>query len=78
MAADNMTHGINMNAIGRKSQSLSLDDETPCLTVNDLNLYYGEKHALKDINMMIPEKRVSAFIGAVVVESLPCYVVLTA
>ncbi|MEJ2140972.1 MAG: phosphate ABC transporter ATP-binding protein PstB [Gammaproteobacteria bacterium] len=63
MAADNMTHGINMDALGRSTQTLKLDDEKPCLTVSDLNLFYGEKHALNDINMMIPEKRVSAFIG---------------
>lgn len=63
MAADNMTHGINMDALGRSAQSLNMDDEKPCLTVNDLNLFYGDKHALKDINMVIPEKRVSAFIG---------------
>jgi phosphate transport system ATP-binding protein len=34
-----------------------------CLTVSALNLYYGEKQALKSINMTIPEKRVTAFIG---------------
>ena len=63
MAAENMTHGINMDALGRRTQALKLEDEKPCLTVNDLNLFYGEKQALKDINMVIPEKRVSAFIG---------------
>lgn len=63
MSADKLTHGINMDALGRSVQSLNLEDEKSCLTVNDLNLYYGEKHALKDINMVIPEKRVSAFIG---------------
>ena len=33
------------------------------LTVRDLNLYYGENHALKDINMDIREKSVTALIG---------------
>ena len=33
------------------------------LTVCDLNLYYGENHALKDINMDIREKGVTALIG---------------
>ncbi len=28
-----------------------------------LNLYYGDFHALKDINMKIPENKVTAFIG---------------
>ena len=29
----------------------------------DLNLYYGANHALKDINMDINEKAITAFIG---------------
>jgi phosphate transport system ATP-binding protein len=33
------------------------------ISVKDLNLYYGEKHALKDINMDIEEKSVTALIG---------------
>jgi len=33
------------------------------ITVKDLNLYYGEKQALKSITMDILEKRVTAFIG---------------
>ena len=28
-----------------------------------VNVYYGEKHALKDVNVDIPEKAVTAFIG---------------
>ena len=33
------------------------------ISVKDLNFYYGKFHALKGINMEIPEKRVTAFIG---------------
>ena len=33
------------------------------IAVKDLNLYYGEKQALKNISLDIPEKRVTAFIG---------------
>ena len=33
------------------------------IAVKDLNLYYGEKQALKSITLDIPEKRVTAFIG---------------
>lgn len=33
------------------------------LSIEDLNLYYGEFHALKNINMKIPEKSITAFIG---------------
>src|SRR3954471_15846663 len=33
------------------------------LAVRDLNFYYGRFHALKNINLDIPERRVTAFIG---------------
>ena len=32
-------------------------------SVSDLNLYYGNFHALKSINMEIPENEITAFIG---------------
>ena len=35
----------------------------PKLTVRNLNFYYGGFHALKDVNLEIPEKKVTAFIG---------------
>lgn len=33
------------------------------ISVKNLNLYYGRNHALKNINMEIPEKEITAFIG---------------
>lgn len=33
------------------------------ITTKDLNLWYGVSHALKDINMQIPEKQITALIG---------------
>ncbi|OGU59617.1 MAG: phosphate ABC transporter ATP-binding protein [Ignavibacteria bacterium GWF2_33_9] len=33
------------------------------IKIEDLNLYYGAKQALKDITLDIPEKQVTAFIG---------------
>jgi len=33
------------------------------ISVRNLNFYYGKLHALKDINLDIPENRVTAFIG---------------
>lgn len=33
------------------------------MTANNLNLWYGENHALKDVNITIPEKSITAFIG---------------
>ena len=57
------THGFDISAMERDSRQLNLQDEKICLEVKDLNLYYGEKQALKNINMQIPKQRVSAFIG---------------
>ena len=33
------------------------------ISVNDLNLYYGQNHALKDVSMDIEANKVTAFIG---------------
>ena len=35
----------------------------PQIEVKDLNLWYGEKQALKNINIQIPKNSVTAFIG---------------
>jgi phosphate transport system ATP-binding protein len=40
-----------------------LSQETAMLEVKNLNFFYGEHKALKDINLIIPEKKVTAFIG---------------
>ena len=45
-----------MNAIASPSSA-------PKIAVKDLNFYYGKFHALKNINMSIPEHKVTAFIG---------------
>jgi phosphate transport system ATP-binding protein len=42
---------------------MSLTDEVAKIQVNNLNLFYDADQALKNINLMIPEKRVTAFIG---------------
>ena len=54
---------MDLNAINRKFGKLSLEEEKKCIRVKDFNLFYSEKQALSDISMMIPEKRVTAFIG---------------
>ena len=33
------------------------------IAVRDLNFYYGGFHALREVNMVIPENKVTAFIG---------------
>ena len=35
----------------------------PILYARNLNLHYGDFHALKNINIDIPEKKITAFIG---------------
>ncbi len=57
------THGIDLAALGRDKQSLSLADETTAIEVPGLNLFYGQKQALFDVKMDIPKQRVTAFIG---------------
>jgi phosphate transport system ATP-binding protein len=47
----------------REPRHRHMQDETICLDVKDLDLYYGEKQALKGVNLQIPQQRVSAFIG---------------
>ena len=37
--------------------------ENAILSARDLNLYYGENHALKDINVNIPANEITALIG---------------
>lgn len=37
--------------------------ESHKIRVNNLNFYYGKFHAIKDIQMVIPDKKVVAFIG---------------
>jgi phosphate transport system ATP-binding protein len=44
-------------------QSRGLPPAVPKMSVEKLNFYYGKFHALKDNNLDIAEKRVTAFIG---------------
>ena len=58
------TQAVNISlAPGGAAGKLSVADEKPSIHVNDLSLYYGDKQALKDITMVVPEKKVTAFIG---------------
>ena len=57
------THAMKFSALGRPVQHINLADETPCIDVKDMHLYYGETEALKGISMQIPKKRITAFIG---------------
>lgn len=54
---------MDMTSLTDDTSQLNLEDETTCIEVSDFNLYYAEKQALKNINIAIPDKRVTAFIG---------------
>lgn len=56
-------HSLDMSAMGRENKHLDINAEIPAFTVNNLKLSYGEKEALHGIDMIIPKKRVTAFIG---------------
>lgn len=57
------SHGINMNHLDRDSGVLNLNNERTCIDVRHMNLFYGDKQALFDITMKVPQQRVTAFIG---------------
>jgi len=57
------THAIDPNVFIKTDMDRNIDAEDICMKVENLDLYYGQKQALKQINMRIPRKRVTAFIG---------------
>ena len=63
MQHETHSHGMNMAALGRDKQDLNLANESTCLDVHGLSLFYGDKQALYDVRMSIPRQRVTAFIG---------------
>ncbi len=65
MNAPTMTHGVTANFFDDQKlrRKLELEHEEVCLEVRNLNLYYGHTHALKNVSMNIPARRVTAFIG---------------
>ena len=58
----NMT-GNDDGAMGRTSRHLQLGSEEVCVETHNLNLFYGDKQAVFDVNMKIPKKRVTAGFG---------------
>ena len=51
------------SSIKKNEVNTVISDITAALTVSDLDFYYGKAKALNKINMLIPEKKVTAFIG---------------
>ncbi|CAM4053786.1 phosphate ABC transporter ATP-binding protein PstB [Kerstersia similis] len=50
-------------AVKTSAPHIQIPSEPAKLQVNDLNFYYGKFHAIRNVNMTIPEHRVTAFIG---------------
>ena len=55
-AQQERTHSIDMSSILSVKEESQHPYET-CIKVENLNLFYGEKQALYDINMEMPKKR---------------------
>ena len=58
--ANQKTHAMDFSDMGRTP---SAHTDEVAISVENLDLYYGEARALKSINMKIPKNRVTAFIG---------------
>ncbi|MFN4292323.1 MAG: phosphate ABC transporter ATP-binding protein PstB [Permianibacter sp.] len=56
-------HEIDVSAVRGVREKRSIETENIAINVRDLKLFYGDKQALKGINLPIAEKRVTAFIG---------------
>lgn len=63
MNIETKTHGVNMASLKSASYVPGMDKEDIAVRVENLRLFYGEKEALKGIDMLIPRNRVTAFIG---------------
>lgn len=58
-----MTHRVSMDVLERDDEANVESGEEITLRVENVDLYYSDKQALKNINMAIPKNRVTAFIG---------------
>lgn len=43
--------------------SASEDEHPTCISVEHVNLFYGDFQALKDVNLNVPEREITSFIG---------------
>jgi phosphate transport system ATP-binding protein len=54
---------VSSGLFGDDRQTLDIKKEKVCIEVRNLDLYYGNDQALKDVNLKIAHNRVTAFIG---------------
>jgi phosphate transport system ATP-binding protein len=63
IGAPGETRARSANATAR-STAAATSEETPIkMTANKLSVFYGEKQALFDVNLEIPDRQIMAFIG---------------
>ncbi|MBZ2188791.1 phosphate ABC transporter ATP-binding protein PstB [Alcanivorax sp. JB21] len=63
-STEQSSHGFDASQLRQSgAPQLNLANEKLKMDVQHLNLFYGNDQALKDINLVIPEKKVTAFIG---------------
>ncbi len=58
-----LNRGFDVDALSRDQPNKRIEDQSISLEVDNLNLFYGSKQALKGNTLLIPEKKVTAFIG---------------
>ena len=54
---------LETSSLGQRGERAEFEEDRIIVEANDLNLFYGETQALFDINIDIPEHKVTAFIG---------------
>jgi len=54
---------VSAGTFDQERRRLNVDREKICIEARNLNLYYGDVQALKNVNLRIPKHRVTAFIG---------------
>ena len=54
---------MDIDALNAARQPMRIEDETHAIKVENLDLYYGPKQALKKVSMSIAKKKATAFIG---------------
>ena len=57
------TPSVKVDVERRSGEVSSLSEQEACLEVENMNFYYGDVKALNNINIIIPERKVTAFIG---------------
>jgi phosphate transport system ATP-binding protein len=58
-----MTGSVRIAAGLNSEAAVTSVMETPMVEIDQVNLWYGQKQALKGINMLIPKHRITAYIG---------------